>query len=101
MLLSSNTFLYTGGSMIILSSRIHTVEEILKETKSEFFRDVNVGDKLVFRTGIEDRGSDYASYFTVENLTNHKATTLSQLNMCKRLALFKLKEGSEDSSELQ
>jgi hypothetical protein len=60
---------------ILAETPVYVVTKLLKPTKDQLFRNVAVGDQLVFRVPIKkagsNRGRTYATYITVRNLTTH------------------------------
>ena len=81
--------------MITLKSDILTVKTIHKKTTAYFFKDLKIGDQIVFSiplkgSGINSRGGIYASYLTVENLTAKDARTISFNQLSHILGNFEL-----------
>lgn len=84
--------------MVELRSRPHVVSEIKAKTRAEMFKNVKVGDVLVFSTELSYKsgasgGGTYATYIRVDNLTSGEHSYKSQSELVGILRrLFELKE---------
>jgi hypothetical protein len=81
---------------IVLLSSEYPVVKILKPTKAQFFQDIEEGDILRFSMVMKGAGRSsrglYASYITVENLTQATDTANSLNDLDNRLKNFELGE---------
>lgn len=79
-----------------LRSAHHTVKAILKKTRAEFFKDIEVGDTLqvVMVLDTKARGGSglYATRLAISNVRKKTSVTKSQTEMAKLLANFELYE---------
>ena len=81
---------------IILKSNTLIVEEIIRKTSANMFKDIEVGDKLSLSVSVEyagsNRGSTYATYIKCTNLSKNDVAYKSFNQMPTFLDFFKLKE---------
>lgn len=80
-------------NQIILNSKIHIVDKILKNTRAQFFTDMCVGDRIQFSMSLGGVGRGrwpYATYIHVTNLTQDTSTKRSLDELDNRLANFEL-----------
>jgi acyl-CoA hydrolase len=83
--------------MIEMKSEAQVVMKIKKKTKAVFFKDVEVGDSLRFKTYLKNVGRSshgtYASTVTVENLSKRTSdSSKSQSQIANILHNFELEE---------
>lgn len=79
---------------IILKSEVLEVVGIKKKTKTQMFRDLKIGDKILLSIPVETAGSNrgtYASYIKIENLENGEADYESFNQITRVLDLFEFK----------
>lgn len=79
---------------ILMQSNVFEVIEKKKNTKSVFFKDVEVGHRLVFSVPLKragsSRGRSYAVYVTVTNVDTNKSDAYSFNQLPNLLDNFEL-----------
>lgn len=80
---------------IILKSEVLEVIGIKKKTKTQMFRNLRIGDKILLSIPVETAGHNrgtYASYIKIENLQNGETDYESFNQIMKVLDLFEFYE---------
>jgi len=80
---------------MILKSEVQKVTAIKKKTKAKFFKDVKIGDLLVFELKLRNTtgasgGGNYATYISISNISQGTYTHNSQAQLLNNLDNFEL-----------
>lgn len=88
--------------MIVMKSNRYLITKILKKTGRELFKNLNVGDSLIFSLPVRPTGigrSAYVAYITVTHVETGN-TTLMSPNQSSILQNFELSEQVNDIDSL-